>query len=234
VLGILYQFDSFESLADRLHAEAHERELALPEPVELRDGEWVLATLRVADDCAAIAARAVDRGDGIRLSFTDRDWERLLEFAMRSGPPSVPPLSVRSQALAVPADTEVLVVDDDEDVRCIVKSVLCASGFRVESVSTAEEALDHLMRARVDLVVLDSSLPGMSGVELVRLLRRDPGLGALPVLFLSSHCSSADVATAFDAGADDFVGKPFRARELGARILGLLSRSRPLEPRVAG
>jgi two-component system phosphate regulon response regulator PhoB len=77
----------------------------------------------------------------------------------------------------------------------------------------------------VDLVVLDWSLPGMSGVDLCRKLRKEARFGALPILFLTAHSTSDELITAFDAGADDFVSKPFRAPELKARVLGLLRRA---------
>jgi two-component system phosphate regulon response regulator PhoB len=83
------------------------------------------------------------------------------------------------------------------------------------------------MRAKApDLLVLDWNLPGMTGIELCRLIRREPTLQALPVLFLTGHVSSKDVVEAFASGADDYVVKPFRAPELGARIFGLLRRTR--------
>jgi two-component system phosphate regulon response regulator PhoB len=80
--------------------------------------------------------------------------------------------------------------------------------------------------ASFDLLVLDWNLPGMTGIELCRLIRRDPLVSTLPVLFLTAHASSRDVVDAFASGADDYVVKPFRAPELGARIFGLLRRAR--------
>jgi two-component system phosphate regulon response regulator PhoB len=82
-----------------------------------------------------------------------------------------------------------------------------------------------LREHEVDLVVLDWNLPGMSGVEFCKRLRKDRSLCGLPVLFLTAHSSGKDLLEAFDAGADDFVSKPFRALELSARMLGLLRRA---------
>jgi two-component system, OmpR family, phosphate regulon response regulator PhoB len=109
--------------------------------------------------------------------------------------------------------------------------MLRASGFEVCSVGTAEEAFDHLLQSRVDLLVLDWNLPGMTGLELCKRLRQEPSaLAQLPILFLTAHSSSQDVSQAFAAGADDFVTKPFRALELGTRVLGLLRRSSVAAP----
>jgi two-component system phosphate regulon response regulator PhoB len=120
----------------------------------------------------------------------------------------------------------VLVVDDDRDIREVVGAMLDAVGLTVESATSAEEALERVRAHSFDLLVLDWNLPGMTGVELCRLIRRDPQLSTLPVLFLTAHASSHDVVEAFASGADDYVVKPFRAPELGARIFGLLRRAR--------
>jgi two-component system phosphate regulon response regulator PhoB len=77
-----------------------------------------------------------------------------------------------------------------------------------------------------DMLVLDWSLPGMTGIDLCRKIRNEPSLAAIPVLFLTAHSSSKDIVDAFASGADDYVSKPFRAPELGARIFGLLRRAR--------
>ena len=124
----------------------------------------------------------------------------------------------------------VLLVDDDEDIREVVGAMLDAVGLTVDSAMSAEEALERVRAETFDLVVLDWNLPGMTGLELCRLLRKDPGLARMPVLFLTAHASSRDVVEAFASGADDYVVKPFRAPELGARIFGLLRRARIGQP----
>jgi two-component system phosphate regulon response regulator PhoB len=120
----------------------------------------------------------------------------------------------------------VLLVDDDRDIREVVSAMLDAVGLTVESATSAEEALERVRASAFDLLVLDWNLPGMTGIELCRLVRRDPALATMPVLFLTAHASSRDVVDAFASGADDYVVKPFRAPELGARIFGLLRRAR--------
>jgi two-component system phosphate regulon response regulator PhoB len=156
-------------------------------------------------------------------------------------PPSQPPApSPRASAPSVPSfahwrasdpfaqgpHARVLLVDDDPGIRDVVSAMLDAVGLTVESATSAEEALERVRADSYDLVVLDWNLPGMTGIELCRLIRRDPKLSTLPVLFLTAHASSRDVVDAFASGADDYVVKPFRAPELGARIFGLLRRAR--------
>jgi two-component system phosphate regulon response regulator PhoB len=135
-----------------------------------------------------------------------------------------------SDPLAAGPSARVLLVDDDRDIRDVVGAMLDAVGLLVESATSAEEALERVRGSTFDLVVLDWNLPGMTGVELCRLIRRDPQLSTLPVLFLTAHASSKDVVEAFASGADDYVVKPFRAPELGARIFGLLRRARMASP----
>jgi two-component system phosphate regulon response regulator PhoB len=131
-----------------------------------------------------------------------------------------------SDPLAQGPSARVLLVDDDRDIREVVGAMLDAVGLTIESATSAEEALERVRAGSFDLIVLDWNLPGMTGIELCRLIRRDPTLATLPVLFLTAHASSRDVVEAFASGADDYVVKPFRAPELGARIFGLLRRAR--------
>jgi two-component system phosphate regulon response regulator PhoB len=119
-----------------------------------------------------------------------------------------------------------LVVDDDEDIRTVVRTMLESVGLAVELATSAEEAIELVRATTYDLIVLDWNLPGMTGIDLCRLIRKDTTLVGLPVLFLTAHAASCDVVEAFASGADDYVVKPFRAPELGARIFGLLRRAR--------
>jgi two-component system, OmpR family, phosphate regulon response regulator PhoB len=121
--------------------------------------------------------------------------------------------------------SRVLVVDDDLDLRDVVAAMLESVGLRVTAVGSAEEALEAARAEEPDLIMLDWNLPGMSGIELCRLIRNEARLAHLPVLFLTAHSATQDMVQAFAAGADDYVVKPFRAAELGARIFGLLRRT---------
>ena len=135
---------------------------------------------------------------------------------------SIPP---RSQ-FPSGAGARVLVVDDDDAIRDMVAAMLEAVGLIVTAVGNAEDALALFKSEGFDLVVLDWNMPRMTGIELCRALRQRAGLTALPVLFLTANAGTSDMVEAFAAGADDYVVKPFRAPELGARIFSLLRRAR--------
>jgi two-component system phosphate regulon response regulator PhoB len=147
------------------------------------------------------------------------------------GPSSVPrsasvPSLTPSGRFPATQSARVLLVDDDADIRDVVGAMLEAVGLVVEPAVSAEAALERVRETHFDLLVLDWSLPGMTGLELCRRIRAEAQLSALPVLFLTAHNSSKDIVDAFASGADDYVSKPFRAPELGARIFGLLRRAR--------
>jgi two-component system, OmpR family, phosphate regulon response regulator PhoB len=124
------------------------------------------------------------------------------------------------------AGSRVLMVDDDPDIREVVGAMLEAVGLVVETCSDAEEAVTRSCEKDFDLLVVDWNLPGMNGLDLCRAVRKNAKTATIPVLFLSANASSHDMVEAFASGADDYVVKPFRAPELGARIFGLLRRAR--------
>jgi len=93
-------------------------------------------------------------------------------------------------------------------------------------VGSAEDALLRVRTEPCDLLVLDWNLPKMTGIDLCRILRQEPSLASMPILFLTANASSQDMVDAFASGADDYVVKPFRAPELGARIFSLLRRAK--------
>ncbi|CAN5768504.1 hypothetical protein BH09MYX1_BH09MYX1_40390 [soil metagenome] len=151
-----------------------------------------------------------------------------------SSRPSMPSASfVRRFGAAEGA--RVLLVDDDMELCEVVGAMLEAVGFTVESVPSGERALTRLElgngpEARIDLVVLDWTLPGMGGLDLCRAIRARDDLASVPVLFLTANGSSRDIVDAFASGSDDYLVQPFRAPELGARIFGLLRRARGTLP----
>jgi two-component system phosphate regulon response regulator PhoB len=119
----------------------------------------------------------------------------------------------------------VLVVEDEPEIRELLSFTLGRAGFRVLEAATGEEALQRLDGALPGILVLDWMLPGMSGVDLARRLRRDPHTAELPIIMLTARGEEADKLRSFDCGVDDYVTKPFSPRELIARVKALLRRS---------
>jgi two-component system response regulator PrrA len=124
--------------------------------------------------------------------------------------------------VAAPTSPDVLVVDDDEDIRVSLDRGLRLSGFDVRTAADGEAALRSVAGRVPDCIVLDVGLPGRDGVAVVEALRRD-GVTA-PVLMLSARTSVDDRVTGLAAGADDYLVKPFALAELVARLRALLRR----------
>ncbi len=119
-------------------------------------------------------------------------------------------------------DRRILVVDDDSTVSEVVCSYLRAAGFIVESVADGFSAVEASARIRPDLVVLDRMLPGIDGVEVCRRIRAER---AVPVIMLTALREEADRIDGLEAGADDYLAKPFSPRELVLRVQSVLRRS---------
>ncbi|QSB16546.1 response regulator [Natronosporangium hydrolyticum] len=122
--------------------------------------------------------------------------------------------------------TAVLVAEDDADIRDLVAFKLAQSGY---DVTMAEDGRDALTAARdqlPDIAVLDIAMPGLSGLDVCRLLRAEPATSRMLILLLTAKAQEQDVETGFDAGADDYVVKPFSPRELVTRIHALEARAR--------
>ena len=116
----------------------------------------------------------------------------------------------------------ILVVDDDPQIRRVMKATLVAQSYEVIEARTGEEALEISAREMPNLVLLDMNMPGMGGLETCRALRDS---SEIPVIILSVRNSEKDKVAALDAGADDYVTKPFSIQELLARIRAALRRS---------
>jgi DNA-binding response OmpR family regulator len=119
----------------------------------------------------------------------------------------------------------VLVVEDETSVRELLAFHLSQAGFRVREAASAQEAWQ--LAEGVDVVVLDWMLPDGSGIEWLQRYRMREGGGRLPVLMLTARASEVDKVTGLDAGADDYLSKPFSAAELVARLRALLRRVNP-------
>lgn len=117
---------------------------------------------------------------------------------------------------------DVLVIEDDERIRAALSMVLEDEGYRVHEAESAEAALESLRaRGEVDVAIVDVMLPGMDGFELCRLMR---GRSDIPILMLTARSDSHDVVAGLEAGADDYVTKPFEPKVLTARIRANLRR----------
>jgi two-component system response regulator MtrA len=116
----------------------------------------------------------------------------------------------------------ILVVDDEPTLRETLAEALDADGFRVVTAADGREALARFREHRPELVVLDLMLPGLSGIEVCRIIRQESDV---PILMLTAKSSEVDKIVGLELGADDYVTKPFSLRELSARIRALLRRS---------
>ncbi len=128
-------------------------------------------------------------------------------------------------AVEQPADGEafdILVVEDEPEFQTLYYTILSEYGYHVEIAADGPTAVDRIMSASPDLVILDWLLPGMDGINVLRGIRR---WSQTPILLVTSRTSQKDLVTALDAGADDYLTKPFQSDELLARIRALLRRS---------
>jgi two-component system KDP operon response regulator KdpE len=116
----------------------------------------------------------------------------------------------------------ILVVDDEPQIRRIMRTTLTGAGYEVDDAKSGEEALVKLREFRPELVLLDINMPGMSGLAACRAIRAD---SAAAIIMLTVHNKEAAKVEALDAGADDFVSKPFSTPELLARIRAALRRT---------
>jgi len=121
----------------------------------------------------------------------------------------------------------ILIVDDEADVREMASFTLKRQGFNVVSAADSRSALKTLGEVLPDLILLDWMLPDISGVDLARQLKGDERYDDIPVIMLTARGEEDDKIRGLDAGADDYITKPFSPRELGARINAVLRRTSP-------
>ena len=121
--------------------------------------------------------------------------------------------------------THILIVEDEPEIRELLNFSLTRAGFRVIEAESGESALQQLFNQLPDLVIVDWMLPGMSGVDLAKRIRKDEVTSSLPLMMLTARNDEADVLKSFDTGIDDYMSKPFSPKELIARIKALMRRS---------
>lgn len=122
----------------------------------------------------------------------------------------------------------ILVVDDEEDLREILKFNLESEGYLVNTVSSAEEALKMLSET-YDLILLDVMMGGMSGFKMAEKLRKDLH-NTTPIIFLTAKDTENDMLTGFNIGGDDYISKPFSIKEVSARVKAVMKRTSSVEP----
>ena len=122
--------------------------------------------------------------------------------------------------------SRILVVEDDERIRSSMRLALEGEGYEVDEAASGEDALDRFAAEPSDVALIDLMLPGMDGFECCRALRRH---SAVPIIIVTARTDTHDVVAGLEAGADDYVTKPFVAKELGSSIRALLRRARPAE-----
>ena len=118
----------------------------------------------------------------------------------------------------------VLVADDDDDIRDLVAFRLDRAGYTVLRAGDGQQALDLAKEHVPDLAVLDVMMPKLTGYDVTRELRANAATSRIPVILLTARVQEADVARGFEAGADDYVKKPFSPQELKARVQAVLGR----------
>ncbi|MEZ4594194.1 MAG: response regulator transcription factor, partial [Chloroflexota bacterium] len=123
----------------------------------------------------------------------------------------------------------VLVIDDDRLIRKVVKKALTDLSYEVIETEDGLEALKRIKSIKPDAVIVDKMMPGIDGFEVTRRLRREPELTHIPILVLTGESDLEEKLAAFEAGADDYLCKPFASAELAARLTVLLRRAKALE-----
>jgi len=126
----------------------------------------------------------------------------------------------------------ILVVDDEEDLREILKFNLETEGFEVETASSAEQALQKELTA-FDLILLDVMMEGISGFAMAKQLKEEPATKDIPIIFLTARDTENDTITGFKLGADDYISKPFSIREMLLRVKAVIRRTAHDEETVA-
>lgn len=126
---------------------------------------------------------------------------------------------------------KILVVDDEAKIVKLVRSYLEQGGFSVVEAGDGQTALIQARREKPDLVVLDLGLPGIDGLEVARILRRE---GNVPIIMLTARIEDTDKIVGLELGADDYISKPFNPREVVARVRAVLRRSTPAAEALPG
>ena len=118
----------------------------------------------------------------------------------------------------------IYVIEDDENIRELIKAALESYGYQIEAFEAAEPALESIVRDQPSLAIFDIMLPGMDGLSAIEEIRKDPKIGNLPIIVLTAKDKEFDKVIGLDRGADDYMTKPFNPLELVARVKSQLRR----------
>jgi CheY-like chemotaxis protein len=189
-------------------------EQARPAPPEppVRDGR---GAGRAAAPPAAVQASPPPGGGASSLDFMD--LELVDEPDAGAGV---------AEAAARGRGTKVLLVEDEEQLRRVMKDLLEREGYLVSEARDGVQALDEVDRHAPDIILLDLNLPGLDGYSVLQQLRSRPATRSIPVMVLTAKGDEDNEVRVFELGADDFITKPFRARALSARLEAVLGRHR--------
>jgi two-component system, OmpR family, phosphate regulon response regulator PhoB len=128
------------------------------------------------------------------------------------------------------ARERILLIEDEPDIAEVLQYNLEKEGFQVELASRGDAGLDAVRRESPELILLDLMLPGLDGLELTRLLKRDPATAHLPIVMLTARSEEVDRIVGLELGADDYISKPFSPREVVLRVKAVLRRLQPEQP----
>ncbi|MDH3456203.1 MAG: response regulator, partial [Gemmatimonadota bacterium] len=175
---------------------------------------------RISGDGSALAPDSTRRREDIKEAVQElagRGFDGEFELLEPLGPPE-------PQRHAV--GTKVLLVDDEDQLRKVMKDLLERDGYEVTEAADGVEALDQVDRHAPDIIVLDLNLPGLDGYGVLTHLRSRPATQDMPVVVLTARGDEESEVRVFEMGADDFLSKPFRARALSVRLQAVLGRRR--------
>ncbi len=125
--------------------------------------------------------------------------------------------------------SRILVVEDDPDIADLMRHYLVRAGHDVEVLASGSAAVETVRAQPPDVLILDLMLPGMSGLDVCHAIREDPATARLPIIMVTARAQESDRVRGLESGADDYVTKPFSARELVARVGALLRRVAPAQ-----
>lgn len=122
------------------------------------------------------------------------------------------------------AKEQILIVEDEEDIQQLVSFNLIKSGFHVICAGSGEEGIQRLESEKIDCILLDLMLPGMSGIEFCRKVKDTPEFSSIPIIMLTAKAEEEDIVSGLEQGADDYIPKPFSPKVLIARVKAVVRR----------